>query len=125
MKAREGGDESVHLRVCKGAMGIAAGVGAHRPAPRPLRCLRARTHRPTLPPGDRPLRLLFEPVAATTAPRRDTRFGTANRSCVRLACREEAESPRDAPASSRSRSLPALAGQPSAKDPADEAAPLV
>src|ERR1019366_3264944 len=51
---------------CRGAMGIAAGVGAHRPERRSLRCLRARTHQPTLPPGDRPFRLLFEPVAATT-----------------------------------------------------------
>ena len=39
---------------CRGAMGIAAGAGVHRPAPRPLRCLRARTRRPTFPPGDLP-----------------------------------------------------------------------
>jgi hypothetical protein len=36
---------------CRGAMGIAAGVGARRPEPRSLRCLRARTRRPTFPPG--------------------------------------------------------------------------
>jgi hypothetical protein len=39
---------------CRGAMGIAAGVGARRPEPRSLRCLRARTRRPTFLPGDRP-----------------------------------------------------------------------
>jgi hypothetical protein len=41
-------------RCCRGAMGIAADAGAHRPAPRPPRYLRARTRRPTLPPGDHP-----------------------------------------------------------------------
>jgi hypothetical protein len=36
---------------CRGAMGIAVGVGAHRPTPRPPRCLGASTHRPTFSPG--------------------------------------------------------------------------
>jgi hypothetical protein len=40
-----------HEGWCRGAMGIAAGVGAHRPVFRALRCIRARTRRPTFAPG--------------------------------------------------------------------------
>src|SRR5664280_3263369 len=87
---------------CRGAMGIAAGVGAHRPERRSLRCLRARTRQPTLPPGDRPLRLLFEPVAATTAPHRGTRCETVRPSRLRPAYREEAGSLTGATVSGRS-----------------------
>jgi hypothetical protein len=39
-------------------MGIAAGVGAHRPAPRLPRCRRRRTRQPTFSPVDRPLSYL-------------------------------------------------------------------
>src|ERR1019366_3502014 len=93
---------------CRDAMGIAAGVGARRPAAPSLRFLRARTRRPTLPPGDRPLRLLLEPVAATTAPHRDSRCETASVSGLHPACREEAGSPRVGTGSGRSTSLPVL-----------------
>src|ERR1017187_3065392 len=58
-------------------------------------------------PGDRPLRLLFEPIAATTAPHRDSRCETASPSGLHPACREEAGSPRDAPEFCRSTFLPA------------------
>ena len=71
-------------------MGIAAGVGAHRPAPRRLRCLRERTRRPTFSPGDRPFRLLFAPAPAAAARRRDTRCEMADPSGLRQGCRGEA-----------------------------------
>src|ERR1035441_17890 len=58
------------VRVCRGAMGIAMSVGAHRSAPWPLRPVRARTRRPTFPRGDRPFRQLFEPTLEAAAPRR-------------------------------------------------------
>src|SRR5450759_5714337 len=47
--SRTGG--TVLCSTCRGAMGIAGGVGAHRPEPRSLRCFRARRRRPTFPPG--------------------------------------------------------------------------
>jgi hypothetical protein len=71
---------SSFLLLYRGAMGIAVAVDAHRPASRPLRCLRARTRRPTLSPGNRALRLLFEPEPAAAAPHRGTRRETVNRS---------------------------------------------
>ena len=60
------------LGACRGAMGIAAGVDALRPASRALRCLRARTRRPTFPPGRPSFRLLFEREPAVAAPRSPT-----------------------------------------------------
>ena len=53
-------------RACRGAMGIVVPVGAHRPDPRPPRCLSARTRRPTFFPGvatgaTRDLRASLEP----------------------------------------------------------------
>src|ERR1019366_10453356 len=88
-------------------MGIAAGVGAHRPAPRPLRCLRARTRRPTLPPGDRPLRLLFDPASAVAVLHRDTRRETVNPSGLRPAFHGEAGSLTGGTASDRGLCAPA------------------
>jgi hypothetical protein len=91
---------------CRDAMGIAAGAGAHGPAPRPLRCFRARTHRPTFYPGRPSFRLLFERELAVTAPHRESRCETASPSDVHPAFRVEAGSRRDALASVRSRPLP-------------------
>jgi hypothetical protein len=50
--ARRGSSRPSGLPVpCRGAMGIAGGAGAYRPAPQPVRCLRARTRRRTFSPG--------------------------------------------------------------------------
>src|ERR1035441_4313463 len=44
--AKSKGDEVEFRLKCRGAMGVAAGSGAHRPALRSLRSLRVRTRRP-------------------------------------------------------------------------------
>src|ERR1039457_1744877 len=81
----QAGRPRAHAEVCRGAMGIAIPAGARRPAPRSLRCLRACTGRPWLLPGNPPFRQLFEPVAATTAPRRGARRGKVNPDSLRQA----------------------------------------
>ena len=64
---------------CRGAMGSAAGVGAHRSAPRPLRCLCHRTRRLTFSPGGRSFRQLLEGGGK----RRRARDGTAESAASR------------------------------------------
>ena len=75
-------------------MGIAAGVGAHRPTPRPLRCLRACTRSTDVSPKRPTFRLLSEPTAAAAAPHRRTRRETVNPTDLGPACPGEAGSGR-------------------------------
>jgi hypothetical protein len=83
------------------AMGIATGAGVHRPAPRPLRCLRAHTRRPMSSRGWPSFRLLFEPELAGAVPRRGIQHEAVNPSGLGPACRGEAGSRRDARKSDR------------------------
>jgi hypothetical protein len=84
-------------------MGIAATVGAYRPAPRRPRYFHARTRRPRSSPDCPSLRLLFEREPAVAAPHRGIRREAVSPSGLRQVCREEAGSQRDVRASVRSR----------------------
>src|SRR5450830_605956 len=62
----------LYSRMCRGAMGVVAPPGGHRPVDSSSLTRRAQTRRLTSAPvadhRDRPFRLLFEPAAAAAAP---------------------------------------------------------
>jgi hypothetical protein len=61
--------------ICRAATGIAARAGAHRPPQHPPRCLRARTRRPTFPPGVTALQAAFRTRTGSRRSGRQDRVG--------------------------------------------------